>query len=35
VYTGAAPAAPIGGQGGCRIIWGPGRAYPATNTADV
>lgn len=21
-----------GGQGGCRIIWGDGRAFPATNT---
>lgn len=25
----------IGGSGGARIIWGTGRAYPATNTADV
>lgn len=24
-----------GGQGGVRIIWGPGRAFPSTNTADV
>ena len=24
-----------GGVGGVRIIWGPNRAYPATNTADV
>jgi hypothetical protein len=24
-----------GGQGGVRIIWGPGRAFPATNTADI
>ena len=24
-----------GGQGGARIIWGAGRAFPATNTADV
>ena len=24
-----------GGYGGARIIWGTGRAYPATNTADV
>ena len=24
-----------GGYGGARIIWGAGRAYPATNTADV
>jgi hypothetical protein len=23
-----------GGQGGVRIIWGPGRNYPATNTGD-
>jgi hypothetical protein len=24
-----------GGGGACRIIWGSGRAYPSTNTADV
>ena len=24
-----------GGQGAVRIIWGPGRAYPSTSTADV
>ena len=24
-----------GGQGGVRIIWGPGRAFPATSTLDV
>lgn len=24
-----------GGHGGVRIIWGPNRAFPATNTADV
>lgn len=24
-----------GGQGAARIIWGPGRAYPSTNTGDV
>ena len=24
-----------GGKGGVRIIWGPGRAFPSTNTADV
>lgn len=24
-----------GGQGAVRIIWGPGRAFPSTNTADV
>ena len=24
-----------GGSGGIRIIWGTGRAYPSTNTADV
>ena len=24
-----------GGGGACRIMWGPGRAYPATNTQDV
>jgi len=24
-----------GGQGGVRIIWGEGRSYPSTNTADV
>ena len=24
-----------GGQGGVRIIWGTGRAFPGTNTADV
>lgn len=24
-----------GGNGACRIIWGSGRAYPSTNTADV
>jgi hypothetical protein len=24
-----------GGDGAVRIIWGPGRAYPATNTADA
>lgn len=24
-----------GGGGAVRIIWGPGRAYPSTNTADV
>lgn len=24
-----------GGSGAVRIIWGPGRAFPATNTADV
>lgn len=24
-----------GAQGAVRIIWGPGRAYPSTNTADV
>lgn len=23
-----------GADGACRIIWGPGRAYPSTNTAD-
>lgn len=25
----------VGGNGGARIIWGYGRAFPATNTADV
>ena len=24
-----------GGSGGARIIWGMGRAFPATNTGDV
>jgi hypothetical protein len=24
-----------GGQGAVRIIWGAGRAYPSTNTANV
>lgn len=24
-----------GGQGGARVIWGAGRAFPSTNTADV
>ena len=24
-----------GGQGAVRIIWGPGRSYPSTNTGDV
>jgi hypothetical protein len=24
-----------GGYGGARIIWGPGRSYPSTNTADI
>jgi hypothetical protein len=24
-----------GGSGAVRIIWGTGRAFPATNTADV
>lgn len=24
-----------GGKGAVRIIWGPGRSYPSTNTADV
>lgn len=24
-----------GGDGACRIIWGPGRAYPSTNTQDI
>ena len=24
-----------GGEGAVRIIWGPGRSYPSTNTADV
>ncbi len=24
----------VGGQGAVRIIWGPGRAFPSTNTAD-
>jgi len=26
---------PCGGKGGVRIIWGAGRAFPCTNTADV
>jgi hypothetical protein len=26
---------PTGGPGACRIIWGAGRAYPSTNTADA
>jgi hypothetical protein len=25
----------VGGSGACRIIWGAGRAFPSTNTADV
>jgi hypothetical protein len=25
----------VGGAGGVRIIWGAGRSYPSTNTADV
>jgi len=25
----------VGGAGGVRIIWGSGRSYPSTNTADV
>lgn len=25
----------LGGPGALRIIWGPGRAYPSTNTGDV
>ena len=24
-----------GGKGAVRIIWGPGRAFPSTNTTDV
>lgn len=24
-----------GGGGACRIMWGPGRAYPSTNTQDM
>jgi hypothetical protein len=24
-----------GAEGAVRIIWGPGRAFPSTNTADV
>lgn len=32
-YTGGAQSQ--GAQGAARIIWGSGRAYPSTNTADV
>lgn len=28
-------SATSGGQGAVRIIWGEGRAYPATNTGNV
>lgn len=28
-------SASAGGKGGCRIIWGSGRAFPATKTTDV
>ena len=31
-YTGAGGS---GAQGAVRIIWGPGRSYPSTNTGDV
>lgn len=31
---GMAPPALEGGPGACRIIWGAGRAYPSTGTAD-
>lgn len=34
-YGGGGGPASDGGRGGLRIIWGPGRAYPSTNTADV
>ena len=33
--TDQAGAGGAGGQGAIRIIWGAGRAYPSTNTADV
>lgn len=33
--TDQAGAGGVGGQGAVRIIWGAGRAYPSTNTADV
>jgi hypothetical protein len=32
--VGTAPEARLGGSGGCRIIWGAGRTYPSTRTAD-
>ena len=25
----------VGGGGAVRIIWGPGRAFPSTNTGDM
>jgi hypothetical protein len=34
-YGAAGAAATIGGGGAVRIIWGAGRAYPATNTGDI
>jgi hypothetical protein len=34
-YGAAGAAATIGGGGAVRIIWGAGRAYPATNTGDL
>lgn len=34
-YTGTTLVAGAGGPGCVRIIWGPGRAFPNTNTADV
>jgi hypothetical protein len=33
--TSGADTAGAGAQGAVRVIWGTGRAYPDTNTADV
>ena len=35
VYGGGGAPLGSGAQGGVRIIWGVGRAYPNTNTADI
>ena len=34
-YGGGGGGGGSGGAGAIRIIWGPGRAFPSTNTADV
>ena len=34
-YDPAVPSAAAGGPGAVRMIWGPNRAFPSTNTGDV